>query len=166
MRGQYMNSALCLLKQWNVCIQKKKKRKHVDVKHADANAKSKHMQRVCLHIAYFVENWKHCSKTNYKCVNSAVGPIFNEKSCWKVRFVGPMNGVRDPLVCTVHRLFSSQMFVIVSWTVTDNIFTCFSIKKKRKKKKEGKRKMPDTGLFHPYPNIFKVFRIKIRCKTT
>ena len=30
------------------------------------------------------ENWKlktekHCSKINFKCVNSTVGPIFNEK---------------------------------------------------------------------------------------
>ena len=35
---------------------KKKKRKHVDVKRADADAESKHMQRVCLDIAYFVKN--------------------------------------------------------------------------------------------------------------
>ena len=25
------------------------------------------------------ENWKHCSKIIFKCVNSTVGPIFNEK---------------------------------------------------------------------------------------
>ena len=25
------------------------------------------------------ENWKHCSKIIFKCVNSVVGPIFNEK---------------------------------------------------------------------------------------
>ena len=25
------------------------------------------------------ENWKHCSKIIFKCVNNAVGPIFNEK---------------------------------------------------------------------------------------
>ena len=25
------------------------------------------------------ENWKHCSKIIFKCVNSAMGPIFNEK---------------------------------------------------------------------------------------
>ena len=28
---------------------------------------------------YFAENWKHYSKIIFKCVNSAVGPIFNEK---------------------------------------------------------------------------------------
>ena len=25
------------------------------------------------------ENWKYCSKIIFKCVNSTVGPIFNEK---------------------------------------------------------------------------------------
>ena len=37
--------------------------------------------RVCLDRTYFAEteNWKHCSKIVFKCVNSAVGPIFNEK---------------------------------------------------------------------------------------
>ena len=37
--------------------------------------------RVCLDRTYFaeIENWKHCSKIVFKCVNSAVGPIFNEK---------------------------------------------------------------------------------------
>ena len=37
--------------------------------------------RVYLDRIYFAEtkNWKHCSKIIFKCVNSAVGPIFNEK---------------------------------------------------------------------------------------
>ena len=36
---------------------------------------------VCLDRTYFAEteNWKHCSKIIFKCVNSTVGPIFNEK---------------------------------------------------------------------------------------
>ena len=25
------------------------------------------------------ENWKHCNKIIFKCVNSVIGPIFNEK---------------------------------------------------------------------------------------
>ena len=42
---------------------------------------------VCLDTAYVVENWKCCSKIIFKCVNSAVEPIFNEsfvekKSLW------------------------------------------------------------------------------------
>ena len=39
--------------------------------------------RVCLDRTYFAEteNWKlkHCSKIIFKCVNSNVGPNFNEK---------------------------------------------------------------------------------------
>ena len=35
----------------------------------------------CLDRTYFTEtkNWKYYSKIIFKCVNSAVGPIFNEK---------------------------------------------------------------------------------------
>ena len=39
--------------------------------------------RVCLDRTYFAELktycWNHCSKIIFKCVNSTVGPIFNEK---------------------------------------------------------------------------------------
>ena len=42
--------------------------------------------RVYLETVYFAENWKlknvnwkHCSKIIFKCVNSTVEPIFNEK---------------------------------------------------------------------------------------
>ena len=35
--------------------------------------------RVRLDTVYFCWNWKHCSEIIFKCVNSAVGPIFNEK---------------------------------------------------------------------------------------
>ena len=34
---------------------------------------------VCLDWAYFYWNWKHCSEIIFKCVNSAVGRIFNKK---------------------------------------------------------------------------------------
>ena len=34
--------------------------------------------RVHLNITYFAENWKHCNKIIFKCVNNVVGPIFNE----------------------------------------------------------------------------------------
>ena len=37
-----------------------------------------------LDTAYFVENWKHYNKIIFKCVNSAVGPIFNEKVVEKI----------------------------------------------------------------------------------
>ena len=34
--------------------------------------------RVYLDTSYFAENWKHCSKIIFKCINSTVRPIFNE----------------------------------------------------------------------------------------
>ena len=36
---------------------------------------------VHLDRTYFakIENWKHCNKVIFKCVNSVMGPIFNEK---------------------------------------------------------------------------------------
>ena len=33
---------------------------------------------VCVWISFIVENWKYCSKIIFKCVTSAVWPIFNE----------------------------------------------------------------------------------------
>ena len=34
--------------------------------------------RFRLDTTYFAENWKHCNKIIFKCVNSAMRPIFNE----------------------------------------------------------------------------------------
>ena len=46
-----------------------------------SQTQSKQSLRVCLDRTYFAEteNWKHYSKIIFKCVNSVVGPIFNEK---------------------------------------------------------------------------------------
>ena len=52
--------------------------------------------RVCLDIAYFVKNWKHCSKIIFKCVNSAVWPIFNESFVEKIGLWGSWI-VHEPL---------------------------------------------------------------------
>ena len=43
-----------------------------------------------LDTIYFTktENWKDCDKIIFKCVNSIVGSIFNEKIVKKMRFVG------------------------------------------------------------------------------
>ena len=38
-------------------------------------------------------------------MNSVMELIFNEKIAGKKKFVGPVNSARDPLICTVHRLF-------------------------------------------------------------
>ena len=55
---------------------------------------------MCLDTAYFVENWKYCSKIIFKCVNSAVEPIFNEK-------VAEKWSLWDP--CTVHCWLGQQL---------------------------------------------------------
>ena len=44
------------------------------------------------------ENWKYCSKIIFKCVNSAVGPIFNEKVVEKWSLWDPWT----VHLCTVH----------------------------------------------------------------
>ena len=45
--------------------------------------------RVCLNTTYFIENWKHCSKTIFKWVNSTVEPILN--FFFNKVVVGPVN---------------------------------------------------------------------------
>ena len=46
---------------------------------------------------YFAENWKYCNKIIFKCVNSAVRPIFNENFVEKRGLVGLMNSTWDLL---------------------------------------------------------------------
>ena len=59
-----------------------------------------------------IENWKYCSKIIFKCVNSAVGPIFNEKVVenWSLWNSWTVHG------CTIHwRIVKSCGYC--SWTV-------------------------------------------------
>ena len=74
--------------------------------------------RVRLDRTYFVEieNWKHCSKIIFKCVNSTMRPIFNEKVAEKWNLWDSWTVHR----CIVHK----RKVKTYSW---------------RKKKKEGKR---------------------------
>ena len=57
--------------------------------------------RVCLDKTYFVktENWKHCSKIIFKCVNSTVRPIYNEKVDKKLSLWDPWT----IHLCTVYK---------------------------------------------------------------
>ena len=61
---------------------------------------SRYLKRLKVHldIAYIAENWKHCNKIIFKCVNNAVRFIFifflNKV------LVGPVNSARDPLNST------------------------------------------------------------------
>ena len=95
--------------------------------------------RVYLDRTYFAEtkNWKHCSKIIFKCVNSAVGPIFNEKidkkwnlwvhkQCTDTLFTEDWSKV----VATVHVPYI-------------NSTACWgkSVKKKKKKKKRKTQKL-------------------------
>ena len=85
--------------------------------------------RVRLDTIYFVENWKHCSKIIFKCVNSAVRLIFKLLFFNKV-VVGLMNS---------------------AWTVTLSLVQCNHVheqyqllfisaeKKKKRKRKTCKR---------------------------
>ena len=76
------------------------------------------------------ENWKYCSKIIFKCVNSAVRPIFNEKidkkwnlwvrkQCIYALFTIESQYLRL-LFCTVH--YRKSIFAVtVHWTVTTNV---------------------------------------------
>ena len=49
-----------------------------------------------LDTTYFAKNWKQSNKIIYKCMNSAVGLIFNESFVEK-KIVSRVYNTRDPL---------------------------------------------------------------------
>ena len=97
--------------------------------------KEKIILRVCLDRTYFVETenfcWNHCSKIIFKCVNSTVGPIFNEKvakkwNLWVYEQYMITVCCRKVNICCYCSLNST-------WTVT--AFLQNVMKKKKKKSK-------------------------------
>ena len=58
------------------------------------------------------ENWKHCSKIIFKCVNSIVGPIFNEKVTEKWNL-----WVHEQYTDALFTAEKSTFAVTVQWTV-------------------------------------------------
>ena len=68
--------------------------------------------RVYLDATYFAENWKHCSKIIFKCMNSVMELIFNEKVARKKKVCGSHEQCTGPtgmycpplilLVWTIH----------------------------------------------------------------
>ena len=82
------------------------------------------------------ENWKHCSKIIFKCVNSATGPIFNIFFFQNNVVVGPVNSA----LCL---LYSESM--CMSSAVT--IHTLW-----KKKKKKGNVKLKTHTRNNPNPN--------------
>ena len=79
------------------------------------------------------ENWKHCNKIIFKCVNSAMGPIFNEKIDKKWNL-----WIREQ--CTDALFTKDRLKVVATIHVPYmNSTTCWG-KRREKKKKKGKRR--------------------------
>ena len=80
-----VNNVFCPLHSkimWFYCSRVGKKKKNRKRKTwTQVLVETKWALRVCLNRTYFAEteNWKHENKIIFKCGNSIVGPIFNEK---------------------------------------------------------------------------------------
>ena len=118
--------------------------------------KKKKKPRICLDRTYSAEteNWKHCSKIIFKCVNSTVGSIFNENNCWKVEFVNPwiVHGY------TVHHgkvNLRGYYSMNSAWTVVALLLKCV------KKKKGWNTLKAKRGRNKSNPNLLLMFWIKI-----
>ena len=77
--------------------------------------------------AYYCWNWKYYSKIIFKYVNSAVGPIFNEKVVKKYNLWDPWT------VQCINTLFTVDLSTIVGWKKN----------KKREKNTNYKMQMPN-----------------------
>ena len=89
---------------------------------------------VCLDWVYFHWNWKYCSEIIFKCVNSVVEPIFNEKVAEKWSLWVPCIDVLKMVEKQNFRL----LFMHYTWTVA--FVSNYACKKKKKKKKEKEEK--------------------------
>ena len=113
------------------------------------NYENYHISRVCLDTAYFVENWKHCSKIIFKCVNSIVGPIFNESLCEKRGLWVPwaVHGTHWKALATAY--FTGQEVVVPMHSARDpliNVMERFSIKNKKKMLTPKRSRYPNAAL--------------------
>ena len=86
------------------------------------------------------ENRKHCSKIIFKCVSSALRPIFNIFFFLKKVLVGPVNS----RLCLLHSEYMCM-------TSAAAIHTCWK-KKKKKKEEEGNVKLKTQTRNKPSPN--------------
>ena len=83
-------------------------------------------------------NWKHCSKIIFKCVNSTVRPIFNEKVSEKCNLWDPW---------TMHSC------IVHSWLVNN----CgLNQKRERERERERKRVKCERQLCMSNPNTYKI----------
>ena len=101
--------------------------------------------KVCLYRTYFfeTENWKHCNKIIFKCVNTPWDQ-FLIKNYWKMRFVGPVNNAWDPLICWKRIKKSNCAVTVHEQYINSNynsenclLNACQKKKKKNKKKKRN-----------------------------
>ena len=110
------------------------------------------------------ENWKlklktekHCSEIIFKCVNSIMGPIFNEKVAKKWNL-----WVREQytMCCDWSKKFwkvkiCGYCSLNSAWTVAATLKTLKNAWKKKKTKKKTKTKTKrKRRSFHPNPNAF------------
>ena len=104
-----------------------------------------------------VENWKlklktekYCSKIIFKCVNSIVGPIFNEKVAekWNLWVREQYTICCDWLKQIGKVKICGYCSLNSTWTVTAALKKLKNAWKGKKKKKEGK-----TQTQTPYPNV-------------
>ena len=110
---------------------------------------------VCLDRTYFAEteNWKHCSKIIFKCVNSAVGPIFNEKMDKKWN-LWVHEQCMDPLI---DRKVKKQGQTVLNSTPLLRLSPETRVEKKKEKKQNVKRKSKTRTWIQTYTMCVFVF---------
>ena len=119
--------------------------------------------RVCLDRTYFakIENWKHCSKIIFKCMNSTVRYIFNEKVAekWDLWVLWIVHGThwcaeKSNIAAIIHE----QCIVI---TV---LFAPETHPKKKKKRVKRRNVYPNGYLFYVFISNFYPC-LNIRCRS-
>ena len=85
------------------------------------------------------ENWKHCSKIIFKCVNSAVGPNFNEKIDKKWNL-----WVHEQCIRALFIADQSKVAATVAWTVAACGKNAWKKKKKKKENPETQKRRNAT----------------------
>ena len=89
-------------------------------------------------------------------MNSTVRPIFNKKSYWKVRFMGPVSSARDSLMCWNMAEKSNNAATVheqcMNSSRNSEIFLLKRVQKK--KKEEGKHKTQIADADNSYPNRY------------
>ena len=98
----------------------------------------------------FTENWKHCSKIIFKCVNSVMGSIFNEKvvekwSLWVLWTVHGTHGCEMWWKVAEKSNISGYCSWTVAWIVKFVLLKCETKKKIKKKNANAKAKRNKCG---------------------